>query len=126
MNRLVLLLGLAVGFSAADTALAIDWSLGGPFRLRNRVPDCIGRYCRDDYCPKPLPPVCPPKCFTCDDYCPKRLPCIFHVKRFCCDDYCPKCLPRICCPPPPGLKCGPAGCRHGCQTAGPTLLEAYP
>ena len=112
MNRRVLIIGLVVGLSAADTALAIDWSLSGPFRIRNRVPDCIGKYCCDDYCPKSLPPACPPTCFACDDYCSKLLPCIFPVKRFCPDDYCRKCPPKICCPPAPGLSCGTKGCRH--------------
>lgn len=71
------------------------------------VPDCIGKYCCDDYVPKRLPCVDVPLCFGCDDYCPKRLPCVDVPLCFGCDDYHPKCQPTIQCPTCRDLKCGP-------------------
>jgi hypothetical protein len=75
------------------------------------VPNCICKRCCDDYCAKPLPPVCCVKATCCDDYCAKPLPCPGCVKRFCCDDYCAKKPPCIICPSTKGLKCPPAPCR---------------
>jgi hypothetical protein len=77
-------------------------------------PPCM--MCPDDYCRKPIPPLCPVCCFGCNDYCPKPLPCIAPVK--CCgpDDYCCKPLPvmlPLC--PTPCYTCGPppaCGCQH--------------
>ena len=63
------------------------------------VPDCIGKWCCDDYRPKCLPFVKVPFCFGCDDYCSKRLPQVCVPLCFGCDDYCNKCLPPVCKPP---------------------------
>lgn len=60
------------------------------------IPDCIKKWCRDDYCPKPVPCPVPVKCFGCSCYHPKKLPSITCVKCFRCDDYCPKPLPSVC------------------------------
>lgn len=78
------------------------------------VPDCIGKWCCDDYDAKSLPCVDVPLCFGCDDYCPKALPCGGVPLCFQCDDYCPKCLPPTCSSPLlEHLRCGPppASCR---------------
>ena len=91
------------------------------------VPDCVGKWCCDDYCPKQEPCVCVPLNFCCDDYCQKQEPCVCVPLNFCCDDYCPKCPPRACSPSLcENLKCGPpracASCTAGaactsCETA---------
>ena len=92
-------LGAAISAATAGQPL---WKLPhvGP-----RVPDCIGKYCCDDYHRKPLP--CPPPkvCLECPDYCGKPLPCVPPVKAFCCDDFCPKPLPPLCCGPIQPLHC---------------------
>ena len=75
------------------------------------VPDCIGKWCRDDYCRKDAPCVGVPLCFGCDDYCPKKAPCVCVPLGFCCDDYCKKCPPAVCRQPLcEYLKCGPPPC----------------
>lgn len=72
------------------------------------VPDCVGKWCCPDYCPKTEPCVCVPLNFCCDDYCPKQEPCVCVPLNFCRDDYCPKCPPKACSPPLcENLKCGP-------------------
>lgn len=53
-------------------------------------PDCIKKYCCDDYQPKCLPPVKPVSCYTCDDYCQKPIPCAQPVGCYVWDDYCKK------------------------------------
>src|SRR5262245_32864567 len=78
---------------------------GGDLLHGVAVPNCVCKYCCDDYCPKPLPCVCGIRNFCCDDYCAKPYPCPACVKASCCDDYCPKCPPRIFCPPNSNLKC---------------------
>ena len=60
------------------------------------VPDCIGKWCCDDYDAKCLPRICTPIRFGCDDYCKKELPCGCTSFCFHCDDYCKKCLPCVC------------------------------
>lgn len=55
------------------------------------------RWCPDDFCRKPLPPVKCPPCGVCDDYCKKPLPCLAALPCGECDDYCrkpPPCLIR--------------------------------
>ena len=81
------------------------------------VPDCIGKWCCDDYCPKKQPHICVSIDSCCDDYCSKKEPCVCAPLDFCCDDYLRKCLPRVCSPPMCGsLKCSSAsGCVH-CPT----------
>ena len=77
------------------------------------VPDCIGKWCADDYCPKNEPCVCVPLRFQCDDYCRKNAPCVCVPLCFGCDDYRKKCLPKVCSAPRcEDLRCGP-GC--GCD-----------
>lgn len=71
------------------------------------IPDCIRKWCCDDYCPKPFPCPVDVKCFLCDDYDPKRQPCPIDVNRFGCDDYCPKPFSFHCCPSSRELKCAP-------------------
>jgi hypothetical protein len=86
---------------------------GNPFHhlVGCSVPDCVGKWCCDDYCPKKEPCVCAPLAFCCDDYCPKKEPCVCTPLNFCCDDYCRKCLPKVCFPPLCDyLQCRPASC----------------
>lgn len=61
-------------------------------------PDCVGKFCCDDYCAKPLPCLPVGKMgFACDDYCRQPLPCPpFGKTGFCCDDYCRKPQPPPC------------------------------
>lgn len=61
------------------------------------VPNCIGRWCPDDYCPKQAPFVGVALRFGCDDYCKKRLPCACGELDFTCDNYCKKLAPKVCC-----------------------------
>lgn len=96
------------------------------FRIAPWWPDCIGKYCCDDYCVKPLPAVCPVKCFCCDDYCPKPLPCIYPVKCFVCDDYCPKPLPCFICPKCNDYKCVPTCSCPKCQAVRAKMFEHAP
>ena len=63
-------------------------------------PDCVGKFCCDDYCPKPPPCAKRVKCFRCPDYCSKYAPCPISVKRGGCPDYCRKPVPCLTCPPP--------------------------
>ena len=87
------------------------------------VPDCVGKWCCDDYCGKKEPCVCAPLRFCCDDYRPKQEPCVGASLNFCCDDYCRKCPPRVGSPPLfELLKCGPpkgpASCSNGGRLPG--------
>jgi hypothetical protein len=82
------------------------------------APDCIGKWCPDDYCPKKEPCVGVSLRFGCDDYCGKKAPCVCAPLRFCCDDYCKKCPPKVCSGPLGrylrcGSSCRPRGCVHG-------------
>lgn len=70
------------------------------------LPNCVGKYCCDDYCSKCAPQVCPKLCFQCDDYCRKPIPCARPIKCFGCDDYCGKPF-QLCCPPKCDFKCYP-------------------
>ena len=63
------------------------------------VPDCIGKWCCDDYRAKCPPCVKVPLCFGCDDYCRKPSPRVCVPLCFRCDDYCRKCPPPVCRPP---------------------------
>ena len=77
------------------------------------IPDCIRKWCYDDYCPKPIPCPIDVKCFGCDCYQPKRLPCPIDVNCFRCDDYGCKPFPHLCCPPSHYLKCARRCGVHG-------------
>ena len=102
-------------FAAATCLLPTAWA-GEPWHelLGPCVPDCIGKWCRDDYCPKKEPCVCVPLRFQCDDYCAKKQPCVCPKLCFTCDNYCKKCLPKVCSPPRCDvLKCGPSCCASG-------------
>ena len=106
MNKIRLVVFLASLLCLLTTASAGDFGhklLGCP------VPDCIGKWCCDDYCPKNAPGACVPLCFRCDDYCPKKVPCVCAPLRFGCDDYCKKRLPKVCSTPrcQSSLRCGP-------------------
>lgn len=71
-------------------------------------PSCVGKFCCDDYCGKPLPCAVAANCFECVDYCAKPLPCLPARKAaFCCNDFCPKPLPPIRCPNAKNLRCVP-------------------
>ena len=124
----------AVSLSCAIACLTA--SAGNPFhRLLEcqPVPDCIGRWCPDDYCSKKEPYVCVPlrfECddycskkepcvcvplrFQCDDYCSKKEPCVRPGLRFTCDDYCKKCIPKVRSSP----RCDLLGCGSRCCTSG--------
>jgi hypothetical protein len=93
-------------------AAAVESRAGdGAARIRFGVaclPDCVGGYVCDDYCPKSAPCVRPLSCFRCDDYCPKTMPCVQPVQCFGCDDYCRKCPPAVCCPQRNWSPCHPS------------------
>ena len=120
MNRHRLLGSLVIALSLCGSTMAGDY-WGNLCGIKACIPDCVKKWCCDDYCPKPEPCVRPVTCFTCPDYCPKPEPCVCPVTCFCCPDYCPKPLPCLsCCPPTPGLTCGWPRCGNKLQgTAGP-------
>jgi hypothetical protein len=103
MNRNTLAMLLAFGFLSTSPVAAKEGSL---FDFGACLPNCISKYCCDDYCPKPVPEVRKNCRYSCDDYFPKPLPCARPVRCFRCDDYCPKPLPPIHCPCNQGLSCG--------------------
>ena len=77
------LLPLTLLILACSTATLAS---GGVFGCKVDVPDCIGKYCCDDYCGKPLPSTRGVCCFGCNDYCGKPLPsargvCCFRLQR---------------------------------------------
>jgi len=93
--------------------LSLPASAGNPFHhlLGCPAPDCIGKWCPDDYCPKRQPCVGVSLCFGCDDYCSKKAPCVRAPLCFGCDDYCKKCPPTVCnAPRCQSLKCGATKC----------------
>ena len=104
MNFKQLCCTAAVFLCLSAAGLALDlWS---PWGTKSGCQHhCVGKFCCDDYHPKPLPCAHGVKCFTCDHYVPKCLPLVKPVKQFCCDDYCPKPLPKILCPPTKNLVC---------------------
>ena len=103
------------------TSFAVD--LFDSHRHKSCVPDCIRKYCCDDYCPKAEPWVCAPLRFCCDDYCAKQQPRICAPLNFCCDDYCSKCPPSLCCSPLwQNLQCTPM---RNCSSPGCTSCDAY-
>jgi len=84
------------------------------------VPDCIGKWCCDDYKSKCLPCVKVPLCFGCDDYCRKSMPRVCTPLCFTCDDYCRKCQPPVCRPPLLStLRCVPERSGCGSSTSSP-------
>jgi hypothetical protein len=108
MSRWVLATVVLIGFawSAAGAAEPPARAWRWPWCAPTRPCPC----CPDDYCPKPLPTVCPVRCFGPDDYCPKALPCVCPCNCKGPDDYCPKKCP-LWLPPcyPPWYVCVPAG-----------------
>ena len=108
--------------------LSLPASAGGPLDnlLGCGVPDCIGKWCPDDYCPKKEPCVGVSLCFGCDDYCPKNAPCVSARLCFGCDNYCEKCPPKVCSGPLcQYLKCGPSGHSCGCAKCDQLPGDAY-
>ena len=94
--------------------------------LGRPVPDCIGRWCQDDYCAKKAPSVCLPLYFGCDDYCGKQAPCVSAPLCFGCDDYCAKCPPKVCHGPLcQNLQCGPSRQPCGCTNCDTMPCEGY-
>jgi hypothetical protein len=88
------------------------------------VPDCIGKWCCDDYRPKNEPCVCVPLRFGCDDYCAKKVPCVRAPLCFGCDDYRKKCLPKVCTKPLyQFLRCGPSRVQCGCGDCGGSTCD---
>jgi hypothetical protein len=89
------------------------------------VPDCIGKWCRDDYCPKQEPCVDVSLCFGCDDYRGKKAPCVCAPLRVRCDDYCKKCPPKVCRGPlGQYLRCGTSCQPRGCDNCQPLPCDA--
>ncbi|MAI31312.1 MAG: hypothetical protein CBE00_02660 [Planctomycetaceae bacterium TMED240] len=81
------------------------------------VPDCIGKWCCDDYRVKSPPCVKLPLCFGCDDYCGKSMPRVCAPLCFTCDDYCKKGQPPVCRPPfLSTLRCFPQRGTSACST----------
>ena len=113
-RTIVILAGLSCCLTTASAAEPYHKLFGCP------VPDCIGKWCRDDYCAKNEPCTSVPLCLQCDDYCSKKAPCVRVPLCFGCDDYRKKCLPKVCSPPRcEDLRCGP-GC--GCRMRGDGLF----
>lgn len=74
MKKLGCVLLLAAFMGCTTTASAGN-PLDGLFGLH--VPDtadCVGKWCPDDYCPKPEPCADSKLRFLCDDYCPNQRP----------------------------------------------------
>ena len=90
------------------------------------VPDCIGKWCRDDYCPKREPCVDVSLCFGRDDYCIKKAPFVCAPLSLRCDDYCKKCPPKVCrAPLSQYLKCGSSCRSNGCANCQPLRRGGY-
>ncbi len=106
--RRVVLAGLA-SLIIASSLTASSLTAGEPVRYSPFTwswPNCVGKFCPDDFCPKPLPCARGVKCFQCPDYCAKPLPCFLPGKTsYVCDDYCRKSLPPTCCASGKGLTC---------------------
>jgi hypothetical protein len=110
--------------------LTLPASAGDPlhnlFGCPGPVPDCIGRWCPDDYCAKKAPCVSVPLCFGCDDYCSKQASCVSVPLCFTCDDYCPKCPPKVCngllCQ---NLQCGVSGQSCSCANCDTLPCDGY-
>ena len=120
-QKLRFVIVLTSGLCCSPAFAGDPWHpLFGGSLLGGSVPDCVGKWCGDDYCGKKEPCVCPPLRFGCDDYCPKKEPCAGAPLKFCCDDYRRKCLPRVCSPslcefhkygsPKSSASCAPGGC----------------
>lgn len=106
LKNLIIALAVSVGIISPASAIEPMLKLAGD---RNCWPDCLGKYCCDDYHPKPLPCAAGVQCFECPDFCRKPFPCLPPVKTaFRCDDFCPKPLPPICGPSPKNLRCIPS------------------
>jgi hypothetical protein len=116
-KRLLIPIALIACMAMPSPSSAQDSRLG--LKPSIRIPDCIRKWCCDDYCPKPLPCPVPVQCFSSDCYRAKLLPCPVAVKRFSCDDYCLKPFPSICCPPSQFLTCAPP-----LRSSAPTRIEA--
>ena len=98
--------------------LSLPASAGDPLHrlLGCPVPDCIGKWCRDDYCPKQDPCVDVSLCFGCDDYCGKKAPSVCVPLSLRCDDYCKKCPPKVCrAPLGQYSRCGSSCQPHDCD-----------
>jgi hypothetical protein len=90
------------------------------------VPDCIGKWCRDDYCPKQEPCVDVSLCFGCDDYRGKKAPCVCAPLSVRCDDYCKKCPPKVCRGPlGQYLRCGTSCQPRGCDNCQPLPCDGF-
>lgn len=100
------------------TICSLVWAGDRPYVLKRlpSVPDCVGKWCCDDYCSKAQPCIQTPLRLCCDDYCRKILPCLKIPLCFGCDDYCRKCTPPICSPQCTELQCVRAG-RCNCRRA---------
>ena len=61
------------------------------------VPECVRKYCCDDYRPKTVPCTRGVKTKCCDHYCGKPIPCVREVCTVC-NDYRAKCQPKVPCP----------------------------
>lgn len=110
----------------ATVLLVPHLKAGEPCRkfLGYPVPDCIGKWCCDDYKPKCLPCVKVPLCFGCDDYCRKSMPRVCTPLCFTCDDYCKKCQPPACRPPLLStLRCVPKCGASRCTTCSPSSCD---
>jgi len=116
----------AIALVFATLLLVTNINAGEPCRkfLGCPVPDCIGKWCCDDYKAKCLPCVKVPLCFGCDDYCRKSMPRVCTPLCFTCDDYCKKCQPPVCRPPLLStLRCVPDRGACGCTTCAPSNCD---
>jgi len=79
------------------------------------VPDCVRKYCCDDYRSKSVP--CTRRVMTkcCDNYCGKPTPCVREICTVC-NDYCSKCPPKVSCPAR-DLKCNEGYACDRCESS---------
>jgi len=116
----------AVGLVFATLLLVTNANAGEPCRkfLGCPVPDCIGKWCCDDYKSKCPPCVKVPLCFGCDEYCRKSMPRVCTPLCFTRDDYCKKCQPPVCRPPLLNtLRCVSESRACGCNTGSPSCCD---
>ena len=79
------------------------------------VPDCVRKYCCDDYRSKSVPCTRSVKTKCCDNYCGKPTPCVREVCTVC-SDYCSKCPPKVSCPAR-DLKCNKGYACERCESS---------
>ena len=107
LASVVLLLFSATHVQAETCLGALIWG-------KTCVPDCVRKYCCDDYCSKIVPCTRGVKTKCCDNYSGKPTPCVREVCTVC-NDYCSKCSPKVSCPAR-DLKCNDGYASERCES----------